>query len=311
MTIDVFSAEEVERLTPMDRLIPALHAAFCRGVQAPPRSAHETSPTSSLLLMPAWDRDGGLGVKVSTVRRNASPSVSGTYLLLNQIGHPIALFDGAMLTARRTAAASALAADKLARRDADTLLIVGTGTLVRHMMEAYTSVRRLRRILLWGRNPSKARTAAAAGVSRGFAVEHAETLEDALEQADIVCTVTMATSPLIRGALLRPGMHLDLVGAFRHDMTEADPECFRRASIFVDTREGALDEAGDLRAAIAAGGTQANDVGADLTALCVGVHPGRTDAAEITLFKSVGVAIEDLAAARLVHDTRRRRYDRA
>ncbi|HOV03505.1 MAG TPA: ornithine cyclodeaminase family protein, partial [Kaistiaceae bacterium] len=134
----------------------------------------------------------------------------------------------------------------------------------------------------------------------GIAARVATDLEAAVRDADIVSCATLSKAPLVCGAWLKPGAHLDLVGAFRPDMRESDDAAVRRASLFVDTRAGALEEGGDLADPIARGVVSAADIRADLADLVAGRHPGRSAAEEVTLFKSVGTAIEDLAAARLV-----------
>ena len=300
----VIDADAVLRLTPMPALIAALCDIFRSNCTAPPRHSHNMSPTTSLLLMPAWRDDGAYGIKLATIHTDTSPTVRATYLLMSsQTGATRAILDGGMLTARRTAAASALAASYLSRPDSHTLLILGTGTLVPHLIEAHAANRPIERILIWGRNPARAAAAVEAARAAGPYEAHAVAdLTAALAMADIVSAATLATHPLIPGSMLRQGMHVDLIGAFRPDMAEADPECFRRAEVFVDTREGVMAEAGDLLQAIAVGAFDAADIKADLAALCLGRHPGRESGDAITLFKSVGSSLEDLAAAELVLD---------
>lgn len=300
--IPYHDAAAVARATPMPALIAAIGAAFVSGeYRAPPRLAADMGG-ASLLVMPAWKGRERVGTKIVTVDPRARPSIASTYVLTDHLsGRPVALIDGAALTRRRTAAASALAASRLARPDAATLLVIGTGALNAPIVEAYASAFVLKRILIWGRDTAKAEAAARAACERGHSAAAVGTIAAGLAEADIVSAATLATAPLVSGAELRPGMHVDLIGAFRPDMCEADPEAFARARVFVDTYEGALDEAGDLLQAIAAGVIGTDAIEADLAALCSGAHPGRGDDREaITLFKSVGTAIEDLAAAELV-----------
>ncbi len=295
-------AEAVARATPMPALIAALQRAFASGeYQAPPRLAADMDG-ASLLVMPAWKGGGRIGTKIVTVDPRTRPSIQSTYVLTDRAsGRPVAAIDGAALTRRRTAAASVLAASRLARPDSATLLVIGTGALNAPIIEAYASAFALKRVLIWGRDAAKAEAVACAAREQGYPAAAIATVEAGLVEADIVSAATLATEPLIAGAALRPGMHIDLIGAFRPDMCEADVESFARARIFVDTREGALEEAGDLLQAIAAGAIAADAIEADLAALCSGAHPGRGDDREaIMLFKSVGTAIEDLAAAELV-----------
>jgi ornithine cyclodeaminase len=177
--------------------------------------------------------------------------------------------------------------------------MLGTGALAPQLIAAHAAVRPLRRVTIWGRTPDKARVLAASLALPGIAIGAAASLEAAVREADIVSCATLSSEPLVRGAWLKPGQHLDLVGAFTPAMRESDDEAVRRARVFVDTRAGALKEAGDIVQAIAAGALRAEAVAGELAELCRGA-PGRRDAGEITLFKSVGTALEDLAAARLL-----------
>ena len=300
--IPYYDAAAVARATPMPALVAALRRAFASGeYRAPPRLAADMDG-ASLLVMPAWKGSERVGTKIVTVDPRARPSIQSTYILCDRAsGRPVAAIDGAALTRRRTAAASVLAASRLARPASAILLVLGTGALNAPIIEAYASAFELKRVLLWGRDAAKAEAAARAARARGYPAEAVATVEAGLAVADIVSAATLASEPLIAGAGLRPGMHIDLIGAFRPDMCEADTEAFARARVFVDTHKGAMEEAGDLLQAIAAGAVGADAIEADLAALCSGIHPGRVDDDKsITLFKSVGTATEDLAAAELV-----------
>jgi ornithine cyclodeaminase len=244
-------------------------------------------------------------VKIVTVfpgnpARHAA-TVGATYVLLDgATGHPQALIDGEALTLRRTAAASALASSYLSRPESATLLVVGTGALAPYMAAAHAAVRPLVNILVWGRAPEKAHSLAARLAAQRLPATAVEDLRRGLERADIVTCATTATSPIVRGAEVRPGTHVDLVGAFTPAMREGDDELVARASVFVDTYTGALAEGGDLVQPMQAGLFSPSSVHADLAELCRGEKAGRESAGEITLFKSVGTALEDLAAAALV-----------
>lgn len=302
-SVPLIDATTVERNTPMPALIAALRSAFaCGGYQSPPRSAHDMSKTSSLLLMPSWNEGTRLGVKIVNVDRVARPSVRSSYVLMDRAtARPLAIMDGATLTRRRTAAASVLAASFLARPDSRRLLLVGNGAMIPALIEAYTSAFPIESILIWGRDQENARAAAARTRTGNYSVEAVPDISSALAQVDIVSSATLATSPLIKGEDLRPGTHVDLIGAFRPEMCEADGVAFARSRVFVDTYAGAMDEAGDLLQAIANDHFNAEAIQADLTALSQGRHAGRgADREAITLFKSVGAALEDLAAAELV-----------
>jgi ornithine cyclodeaminase/alanine dehydrogenase-like protein (mu-crystallin family) len=289
-------------------LIDRLREAFREGAESPLRHHHAVgapAAAGTLLLMPAWQPGRALGVKVVTVfPGNAArglPAVQGTYLLLDaETGSPRALLDGAALTRRRTAAASALAATYLARPDSATLLMVGTGSLAPHLVSAHAAVRPIREARVWGRSAEKA--AALAGRLDGprLRVTAALDLEAAVRGADVVSCATLSAQPLVQGAWLRPGTHVDLVGGFTPAMREADDEAVRRSRVFVDT-PAALAEAGDLVQPIDRGLLRTEDV-TDLFDLVRGRRPGRQRDDEVTLFKSVGAALEDLAAARLAFE---------
>lgn len=302
-------AEEIHRLLDYPSLIEALRDMFRAGCEAPPRHHHAVATgdpdgkPGTLLLMPAWQPSAAFGVKIVTVfpdnAHRALPSVFGTYLLLDAAtGAPQAVLDGTALTLRRTAAASALAADYLARRDAEVHLIVGAGALAPHLVAAHRTARpSVRETLVWGRDPAKARALAARLAATGIAATAAADLEAAVRAADIVTCATLAKQPLIRGDWLKPGAHIDLVGGFTPDMREADDAAIARARVYIDT-EAALHEAGDLVQPLRSGALTLDHIG-DLFDLTRGVCTGRRDDAEITLFKSVGSALEDLAAAQL------------
>ena len=207
--------------------------------------------------------------------------------------------DAAELTARRTAAASALAARYLARKDASKLLVVGTGKLSPYLAEAHSAGREMQQVSIWGRDPEKASQVVERLAEVGLKAEVATDLEAAARDADIVSCVTTTKTPLVKGAWLKEGAHLDLVGAFRSDMRECDDEAVRRASLYVDTFASALIEGGDLTQPLESGVISREDVLAELSDLTNGRSKGRKDDNEITLFKSVGASIEDYAGAEL------------
>ncbi len=305
----IVSADEIDRALPVGDLIDRLEQAFRDGAEVPLRHHHAVSvpdaPSGTLLLMPAWRQGGAMGVKcVSVFPGNAAlglASVLGVYLLLDaRTGAPRALLDGVMLTLRRTAAASALAARHLASPDAESLVMVGAGALSAHLIRAHSAVRPIRHVRIWNRSPARAEAQAALLRAEGFDIAAAADLEGAVRAADIVSCATMSSDPVIRGAWLKPGAHLDLVGGYTPAMREADDEAVRRSTVFVDTRGGALKEAGDVVQPLKSGVLAEAAVAGDLFDLAHGRGPGRRRQDEITFFKSVGTAIEDLAAAELV-----------
>ena len=302
----VLDEAETKNALPFPALINALDAMFRSGVEAPTRHHHEMAvpgeADATLLLMPAWLPGRYFGVKMVSVfpgnTTRGLPSIYGSYLLSSGVtGELLAVLDGGELTARRTASASALASRALSRADSSILLIVGTGRLAVNLIEAHAAVRPIAKILVWGRDRAKAEPIAQRALSLGLEAEIVTDLKQAVTSADIISCATLSETPLIQGAWLKPGTHLDLIGAFKPTMRESDDEAVRRATIFVDTRAGALSEAGDIIQPIRAGVISADDIAADLTDLAGGMHKGRQSADEITLFKSVGASLEDLAGA--------------
>ena len=282
---------------PFDRLIPALRDAFAGNATVPDRHHHAMPGGATLLLMPAWQADW-LGVKIVTVHPgNAAhglPAVHSTYLLSEAAtGRPVLMLDGDTLTARRTAAASALAASFLAPPDASRLLLVGAGRVASLLPAAHRTIRPIREVRVWNPTPARAEALVAALRQDGFDAARTDDLASAVAWADMVSCATLSTAPLIQGAWLRPSTHLDLVGAFTPAMHEADADAMRGARLFVDTM-AALHEAGELA------GLAEADVCGTLAMLCRG-GAGRTGN-ERTVFKSVGTALEDLAAAMLVFE---------
>jgi ornithine cyclodeaminase len=299
------SAERVAELAPYGDLVEALRDAFAAEIVTPVRHHHDLSPVSILLLMPAWSKAfTGLKTVVAKFDNAAKglPTITASYLLMdNDTGATVAMLDGTELTRRRTAAASALAAAYLARSEAETLLIVGAGALAPHFARAHAAVRPIRRVLTYNRSLEKAAALARQLTQDGFAASPVEDLEAAVRSADIVSCVTSSTDAIVMGEWLRPGTHVDLAGAFKPSMREVDGETVARARVFVDTREGAIAEAGDLIQAAAEGCFSMDRIEGDLFDLCRGRKSGRQSADEITLFKSCGTAIEDLAAAEMVY----------
>ena len=304
-----FPTEKLEDLLNPHDLVEALREAFRGDITVPLRQHYPVDHpkgTGMLLLMPAWSKKSGFGgVKmVTTYPTNAEqglPSIYGAYTLFDQTtGIPLAIMDGRILTLHRTAAASVLAATYLARPDSRRLLMVGTGQLAPYIVRTYVEVLGINEVKIWGRNPDKARQNAASLQEDGINATASENLNQSSAWADVISCATLSENPLIYGEWLKPGTHVDLIGGFTPAMRETDDFLIRDASLFVDTREGALSEAGDLLQPIDAGVITESHILADLYELARGVHPGRADAHEITCFKSVGTALEDLAAAELV-----------
>ncbi|MYA16620.1 MAG: ornithine cyclodeaminase family protein [Gammaproteobacteria bacterium] len=307
----VCSAEETRELLPFHELIEALREMFRTDALAPTRHHHGIPlaglPEATLLVMPAWNRTGLGGVKIVNVNPgNATmgmPALSASYLVFDvRTGQHLAILDGGEITSRRTAAASALAASYLARADARRLLVVGAGRVASNLADAFRAVRPIEEVAVWNIHGGTAERLAERLNDEGYRARVAQDLEAAAACADIVSCATLATEPLIAGAWLRPGLHLDLIGSFRPGMREADDDAVRRARVYIDTG-GALEESGDLIEPIRTGALTAARIAGDLSALCGGSATGRANEQEITLFKSTGSALADLAAATLAHRT--------
>jgi ornithine cyclodeaminase len=304
-SIRFFSNTDVAAVLDYAGLIDALRSGLAHVGTAPARQAYALPEgQASLLTMPVWQQGQGIGVKLVTVFPENSgrdlPSVAAVFALFDDAtGQPLALMEASELTARRTACTSALAADYLARRDALSLTIVGTGTLAAHMVRAHMAVRDYSRIEIWGRDYRKAEAMAKRLSDEGYPVSASDSLEQSVSHADVVTCVTTSREPLVRGAWLQPGCHLDLVGAFLPTMRETDSAAVALARVVVDTREGALEEAGDLLFALQEGAIQHSDLETELCHVLQGEGVRKNDQ-EITLFKSVGYAVEDLLAAQYI-----------
>ena len=304
-------AAAVRAALPFPALVAALRRAFAAGAEVPPRHVHTIGDAGVSLLMPAWRAapatPARYGVKIVNVfPGNAArglPGIHGVYALFEaSTGVPLAVLDGSELTARRTAAVAALAADFLARADARTLLVVGAGRVGSIIPEAMRAVRpALRDVTVWNRTPAAAEVLAARLRDQGFVARATADLAAAVPRADIVSCATLSEAALVQGAWLAEGTHLDLIGSFAPAMREADGAAFARCRVFVDTDE-ALAKSGDLLQAVAEGAWETAALQGTLAQLCRGEAAGRRDAAERTLFKSVGTALADLAAAERVAD---------
>ena len=308
------SGTELKDYLPYPTLIEALRKTFTQVNHAPLRHAHRVSepgPTT-LLIMPVWQESKQLGLKVVTVapenRALGLPTVHALFILMDTAtGVPIALMDGEQLTLRRTAAASALASDYLSRKESHHLLLVGTGRLAPHMAIAHCITRPIQQVSVWGRDSQSvtqtAKTLREEGLPEHIAIIESHDLSQSTQQADIICCATTSKEPLIFHDWIKPGTHIDLVGGFRPDMREADDALMCNAQIFVDTFEGTLAEAGDVIQPLQEGLITRDAVRAELADLTTRRHAGRSNNDEITVFKSVGTAIEDLCAASLAWNT--------
>lgn len=308
----IVNTADTRQALSFDRLIPALEQMFITGCHVPLRhthSLHETDEASprTLLIMPAWQGERYLGIKtVAICPANAErglPGLHSSYLLYDaKTGEPLALLDGNEITSRRTAAASALAAAYLAPVAARSLLVVGCGRVGSLIPEAYRVVRPIERVLVWDRDVTAAQRLVESVSQQGFDARLASDLDSAVGEVDIVSCATLATEPIIRGALLGSSSHLDLIGSFTPQMREADDACFSHARLYIDTQE-ALQKSGELLGPMSRGVFTPGDVVGDLADLVNKRVEGRKDSDGRTVFKAVGTALEDLAAAILVYES--------
>jgi ornithine cyclodeaminase/alanine dehydrogenase-like protein (mu-crystallin family) len=305
----IYSPAETAAALDYPGLIKSITEIFALGAKAPQRHHHtipkKGEPDDVLLLMPAWAEGFGVGgVKiVNVVPGNSArslPAIMASYLVFDEItGAHKAILDGATLTAKRTAAVSALAAEKLSRTDSKTLLVVGSGRVAQELPHAFKAVRDIDKVIVWSRTQATASALAEKLASEGFHASPEANLEKAVAQADIISCATLAVEPVIHGVWLQPGQHLDLIGSYAPHMREADDEAIKRSNVWIDTEAG-LHETGDLIKPLASGALTRDAICGTLYDMTKpGFDTHRTNA-DITLFKGVGHALEDLAAARLV-----------
>jgi ornithine cyclodeaminase/alanine dehydrogenase-like protein (mu-crystallin family) len=308
----IIEKETIDAILKYDKLIEALRQIFQSTFTMPVRHHHfyqnAEGTENTLILMPSWT-DNYIGIKQVVVapdnHTKQLPAIHALYTLLDAVtGQPLAQMDAAGLTSRRTACTSALAASYLARQDSKTLLIVGGGKVAQHLLQAHSAVRQYNQVFIWTRNPSKGATLVSDLQKAGFNhVTYVDNLKEAVGQADVISCATLSHEPLIQGEWIKAGTHLDLIGSHTPKTREVDDIAIRKSSIFVDSRAGALHETGELAIPIATGVLDPDSIKGDIKELCCGEIKGRSSSTEITLFKSAGLAIEDLAAALLVYQS--------
>jgi ornithine cyclodeaminase/alanine dehydrogenase-like protein (mu-crystallin family) len=309
----VIDADATRQALPFDRLVVALRTQFAAGCEVPARHVHQIAAPDgrgdalTSLIMPAWSVGRYYGVKVINIASgNAArglPGLHASYLLHDaSTGVPLTLIDGDELTVRRTVAASALAASFLARDDARHLLVVGAGRIARLLPEAHRAVRPIKQVSVWARRHGEAEKLAAEWRGEGWHAQAVRDLASAADDADVVSCATLAAEPVMQGRWLQPGSHLNLIGSFTPAMREADDDCFAGARWYVDTDE-AMRKSGDLLGPLSRGVITPASLQGTLASLCRGEAHGRRSDDERTVFKSVGTALEDLAAAVLAYET--------
>lgn len=308
MRLPFITSEQIFQSVDYPSLIKIIKAGFAsEELRTPERHHHYYNESDTLLLMPAWEKNKDLGVKIiSSNPNNGSlniPSINGVYILFDYgTGIPKALFDAKALTSIRTAATSALAADLVANNKRRSMLMIGTGALAPELIKAHCAVSDIRDVYVWGRDFSKAQAVVDSLALDGHSIKAVASTGEVVQKVDLISTATYSKEPLIFGCDLQQGQHIDLVGSFTTMMRESDDEAMQRATIYVDSYEGALSSCGDLVIPMQNGSITKSDIKADLFELCKGEKVGRNNVQDITLFKSVGHGLEDLVAARYFYN---------
>ena len=306
----VLNAEQIRKFAPTPLLVEALRKTFRAGsvvTERTPTSMPGGEGDRLFVSMLAMYLDGGAAIKLLTILPDNPPkgllTIQGAIVLFSRTGEPVAILDGTVVTHLRTGAASALASEYLSRRDSAHLVIMGTGALAPTMAASHCAVRPIKRISVWGRRPGQAAVTAATikeRVGNDIEVSVSASIEETVATADIVSCSTSSPTPILAGKWLKPGAHVDLVGSFQPTKRESDDDVVLRSRIFVDTFKGALHEGGDVVEPLSRGIIARERIEGQLEDLTAGRVHGRANDLEITMFKSVGTAIEDLATARLV-----------
>lgn len=305
----VITADEVHATLGYPALIDALQQAYANDFKMPPRQVflldEDDSNHDAFALLPSWN-DQVIGVKAFTYFPNPKPGNKSLYsqiLLFNrENGEPLALVDGTSVTFWRTAGISGLATRLLSRENSETLLLLGTGNLAPYMIRANASVRPLKRIMVWGRDPQKAGSVIE-GVQSGLPEVEFSVVDDlqaACGEADIIVSATGSHEPLVFGDWVGPGTHTDFIGNHHATKRECDTELIVKSKVYADSRVNAFKEAGEILVPISEGKFQKEDVAGELTEMCAGTVTLRQSDDEITLFKSIGMAMSDLVGASLV-----------
>ena len=310
----MLDADKILNSMPFTTLVDELAEMHCEPIGLIDEMLMESRDASDnvnhFFIRTGWQPEKAVGAKVITVfpRNNQQrewPSIQAVYILFEGVnGTPVACLDGTALTWIKTATDSALGSRLLSREDIETMLMIGAGQMAPHLISAHCTVRpSLRKVLIWNRTHDKA-AALCADLSDQFPqidFSPVNEIEATARGADLICSAIGCETPIIQGAWLKPGTHVDLIGAYTPTMREADDECLRRSSIFVDARETTLHHIGELMIPLAESVIVEQDVLADLSDLCQQRHHGRQSDSEITLFKNGGGGHLDLMCARILH----------
>ena len=310
-----FDKNKIDKLLSYEDLVDVIEKGFNEPPNVPPRLHYSVNnplnnSENTLQIMPAWQEGKQLGIKLITVapknKEYNLETINGLYLLFDSVtGLPEAIMDAKAITNWRTACASALASKYLSRPDSQTLFMIGTGSLAPYLIKAHSAVRPIKKVLIWGRNIKKAEQIQKIINNPAIEVEVVENIEKGIKKADIISCATLSETPLIFGESLLIGQHIDLVGAYTPTMREANDEVLLRSDIYVDNIEMAPKETGDLSIPLLEGTIKLEDIKGDLFDLCSGKIEGRSSGDSITVFKSVGHALEDLVTAQLIVEKQR------
>lgn len=307
--------EDIRRVLTFEACIALMREAMVAvstgGINSPPRQILPlTGAGAAFGIMPGVAADGRFGAKLISVKSQPAgsslPSHQGVVVLFDpQTGSPACILDAGEITRIRTAAASALATDVLARADADSLLVLGTGEQAEAHVLAIAAVRPLRRTVVWGRNPDHARHLADAMAEHGVKVEVADDIRAAAAEADIICTTTAAAEPILQGAWLADGVHVNIVGSSRAGPIEVDDDLVARSRFFVDSRPNVIAQGAEFLHAKAAGRIDDSHIVGEIGEVLAGQVEGRRSASEITAYKSLGLVAQDLWSGWHVYQTLR------
>jgi ornithine cyclodeaminase len=311
MELRILTAEDVRRALPMKAAIDAMKGAFGQlssGKASLPLRSRIAVSESFSLVMPAYLHvSGDLAVKIVSVYpgnpEKGLPTIHAAVIVLDSAtGAPVAVMEGASLTAIRTGAASGAATDLLARPESASVAILGSGVQARTQLEAVCTVREIERAWIFSLDQQGMKDFVDQLAGRGPIPSDLRLAKDAAQavsQADIICAATTSSTPVFDGSSVQPGTHINAVGAFTPEMQEIDSETVKKALIVVDSSQAALAESGDLIIPLQQGEISQDWIKAELGEIVNGDHPGRSSPDQVTLFKSVGVAVQDAAAAAL------------